>query len=83
MDPGSVIPARVDAAMLDLQKLPHRFEDITMAFYDLDVDKVDVLTDRLVLDASTAAERVLKDWDGREDQFTIWAGKFYSHMKQA
>lgn len=82
--PGSVsdVPARLDEVMTIFKRIPERFEDLAMAFYDLDPSEIDRLMDECFFDAFAASELLVKPWDGQKDEFTDWALRFQAEIKK-
>ncbi|KAI1469019.1 uncharacterized protein F4812DRAFT_354412 [Daldinia caldariorum] len=65
-----------------LKRLPHRFEEVACAFYELDRDTIDSAMDNCFFDAFAASEMLMKPWDGQRDEFTEWAEKFQVGIKK-
>lgn len=64
--------------MLDvLKKLPDLTDELANAFYELDVVEIDRRMDEVFLTGFAAAEYMLNDWKGKEDEFTDWVCTFY------
>lgn len=79
----STIPARLDEVMTILKRIPDRFGNLALAFYDLDASEIDRLMDQCFFDAFAASELLVKNWGGEKDEFTDWALKFQVEIKKA
>ncbi|KAI1802095.1 hypothetical protein F4811DRAFT_531085 [Daldinia bambusicola] len=74
---------RLDEVFPILKRLPHRFEEVACAFYELDRGTIDTAMDNCFFDAFAASEMLMKPWDGgRRDEFTEWAEKFQVGIKK-
>ncbi|KAI1809519.1 hypothetical protein GGS20DRAFT_282561 [Poronia punctata] len=76
------IPQRLDNLFPILKRLPHRFEEIACAFYELDPEEIDQAMDDCFSDALTASELAKSPWEGDKDGFTEWAEKFQISIKK-
>ncbi|KAK5654320.1 hypothetical protein OQA88_7498 [Cercophora sp. LCS_1] len=79
----STIPARLDEVMAILKRIPDRFGNLALAFYELDPSEIDRLMDQCFFDAFAASELLVKTWDGQKDEFSDWALKFQVEIKKA
>ncbi|KAK0742938.1 hypothetical protein B0T18DRAFT_447782 [Schizothecium vesticola] len=80
--PETKIAARVDEVMERLKKLPDGLGNLAMAFYQLDPAEVDRLMEQCFGEAVEVSEILAKGWEGQEDEFTEWAGKFRVGIKK-
>ncbi|OTA99378.1 hypothetical protein M426DRAFT_325178 [Hypoxylon sp. CI-4A] len=76
------LPQRLDEVFPLLKRLPDRFEEVVLAFYELDRDAIDRYMDSCFFDAFAASEMLMKPWDGQRDEFTDWAEKFQVGIKK-
>ncbi|KAF2765267.1 hypothetical protein EJ03DRAFT_210755 [Teratosphaeria nubilosa] len=72
---------RLDEAMERLRRLPHQVDELVSCFYDLDDVRAMAQLRKCVAEASHVAERFSTGWDGREDEFTTWSGKWKEAIK--
>ncbi|KAB5582833.1 hypothetical protein GE09DRAFT_283905 [Coniochaeta sp. 2T2.1] len=79
---GTIV-TRVDEVMKLLKRLPERFGSTALAFYELDVEQIDSLMDMCFIEGFAAAELLLNNWKGEEDEFTAWALKYQVEIKRA
>ncbi len=78
----STVVRRLDEVVPILARLPHRFEDVACAFYDMDRDSIDREMDSCFFDAFAVSEMLMKPWEGQRDEFTEWAEKFQASIKK-
>lgn len=76
------VPARLDEVFSILNRIPDRFGNVAMAFYELDPSEIDQLMDQCFFDAFAASELLAKPWDGQKDEFTDWALRFQVEIKK-
>ncbi|KAK3991571.1 hypothetical protein QBC44DRAFT_323292 [Cladorrhinum sp. PSN332] len=76
------IPARLDEVFTILKRIPDRFNNLAMAFYELDPVEIDQLMDQCFFDAFAASELLVKPWVGQKDEFTNWALRFQVEIKK-
>ncbi|KAK4466458.1 hypothetical protein QBC42DRAFT_258936 [Cladorrhinum samala] len=76
------VPARLDEVFSILKRIPDRFGNVAMAFYELDPSEIDKLMDQCFFDAFAASELLVKPWDGQKDEFTDWALRFQVEIKK-
>ncbi|KAK4158853.1 hypothetical protein QBC43DRAFT_328269 [Cladorrhinum sp. PSN259] len=76
------VPARLDEVFAVLKRIPDRFGNLAMAFYELDPAEIDQLMDQCFFDAFAASELLVKPWDGQKDEFTDWALRFQVEIKK-
>ncbi|CAG8959448.1 hypothetical protein HYFRA_00001346 [Hymenoscyphus fraxineus] len=79
-DPGIV--SCLDEVLAVFSAVPDITDELANAFYELDGVEIDKRMDECFFKAFTAAELLLKNWEGKEDAFTIWARKFQIAMKK-
>ncbi|KUJ20842.1 uncharacterized protein LY89DRAFT_579481 [Mollisia scopiformis] len=72
----------VDEALDVMKKIPGITDDLASAFYELDGPEIDKKMDLCFFTGFAAAELLVKDWQGRKDEFTTWATKFQLAMKK-
>ena len=82
-DPSSKIPGRLDEVMVLLKRIPDRFSNLALAFYELDPIEIDRLMDQCFFDAFAVSELLANRWDGGKDEFTDWALKFQVEIKKS
>ena len=70
----------LDELMVLLKSIPESVDDLASAFYDLDDDEARVLLKKCCDDAVRAATIVNQNWDGKDDEFTAWSGKWKDAM---
>ncbi|KAK0616836.1 hypothetical protein B0T14DRAFT_523907 [Immersiella caudata] len=79
----STIPGRLDEVMTLLKRIPDRFSNVALAFYELDPVEIDRLMDQCFFDAFAVSELLFLQWDGQKDEFSDWALKFQVEIKKA
>ncbi|CAG8983679.1 hypothetical protein HYALB_00004111 [Hymenoscyphus albidus] len=79
-DPGIV--SCLDKVLAVFSSVPDITDELANAFYELDGVAIDKRMDECFFKAFTAAELLLQNWEGKEDEFTIWARKFQIAMKK-
>ena len=72
---------KVDELMTLLCTIPDLVDELANAFYELDVDEVDMLLEQISEKAKRAAVEVKLSWDAKEDEFTAWTTKWEDAMK--
>ena len=70
----------LDELMALLKSIPESVDELASAFYDLDGDEAKVLLKKCCDDAVRAATIVKQNWDGKDDEFTAWSGKWKDAM---
>jgi Grap2 and cyclin-D-interacting len=70
----------LDELMALLKSIPESVDELASAFYDLDGDEAKVLLKKCCDDAVRAATIVQQNWDGKDDEFTAWSGKWKDAM---
>lgn len=59
--------------VLDIMKaIPDITDELANAFYELDEKEIDKRMDECFTKGSDAVEILLKNWEGKEDEFTTW-----------
>lgn len=72
----------LEGAVAGLKKLPDQFEDVAMAFYDLDVEGIEAGL-KVCADGAVEVVKMLeKSWGGEGDEFTEWAAKFEEQIRK-
>ncbi|KAF2803806.1 uncharacterized protein BDZ99DRAFT_399126 [Mytilinidion resinicola] len=66
----------LDQIMALLKGIPETVDELASAFYDLDAEEVGKLLEKVCGDAIRATQIVEKSWEGKEDEFSAWAGKW-------
>jgi hypothetical protein len=74
---------KLDELMHLLKTIPETIDDIAAAFYDLDSDEAQQMLDQCCAEAKTAVELVKKSWNGQDDEFTAWSGKWVGALDDA
>lgn len=69
-DPGIV--SCLDEVLAVFSSVPDITDELANAFYELDGAEIDKRMDECFFKAFAAAELLLKNWEGKEDEFTIW-----------
>lgn len=62
----------VDEVMGLLKKIPDIADELASSFYELDAGGIDKRMDECFFTAYAATELLLKDWEGKEDEFSTW-----------
>ena len=70
----------LDELMALLKSIPESVDELASAFYDLDGDEARALLKKCCDDAVRAATVVKQNWDGKDDEFTAWSGKWKDAM---
>ncbi|TDZ14073.1 Uncharacterized protein Cob_v012988 [Colletotrichum orbiculare MAFF 240422] len=78
----SDIPKRLDEAMRILKKLPHMFDELAGAFYELSPDEIDQQMTSCFDEIVALSELLRANWTGDKDEFSEWAVKFQAEMKK-
>ncbi|KAF2199064.1 hypothetical protein GQ43DRAFT_133033 [Delitschia confertaspora ATCC 74209] len=66
----------LEKLMLILKGIPESVDDLASAFYDLDEEEARKELDKCCDDARKAIELVKQGWNGSDDEFTAWSGKW-------
>ncbi|OJD33115.1 uncharacterized protein BKCO1_3300035 [Diplodia corticola] len=64
-----------------LQRIPDSVDDMASAYYDLDGEEAKKAFAKISADAVRASDLVKQSWDGKDDEFTTWAGRFQDAIK--
>ncbi|GJC90684.1 hypothetical protein ColLi_13522 [Colletotrichum liriopes] len=78
----SGIPKRLDEAMVVLRKLPHMFDELAGAFYELSPDEIDRVMGMCFNEIVALSELLKAPWTGETDEFSEWAVKFQAEIKK-
>ncbi|GKT93631.1 hypothetical protein Ct61P_11481 [Colletotrichum tofieldiae] len=78
----SGIPKRLDEAMGVLRKLPHMFDELAGAFYELSPDEIDRVMGLCFNEIVALSELLKAPWTGETDEFSEWAVKFQAEIKK-
>lgn len=62
----------VDEVLDVMKKIPSIADDLASAFYELDGSEIDKKMDLCFFTGFAAAELLIKNWEGQEDEFTTW-----------
>lgn len=73
----------LDALLDTVAKIPDTVDELASAFYDLDHDEAKAVLDRVVGTAKSAGECASRDWEEREDEFSVWLKRWVEVMQQA
>ncbi|KAJ0167807.1 Uncharacterized protein CTA2_13010 [Colletotrichum tanaceti] len=76
------VPKRLDEAMRILRKLPHMFDELAGAFYELSPDEIDRVMDLCFNEIVALSELLKSPWAGEKDEFSEWAVKFQAEIKK-
>ncbi|EFQ36387.1 hypothetical protein CGRA01v4_13744 [Colletotrichum graminicola] len=79
---NSGVPKRLDEAMRILRKLPHMFDELAGAFYELSPDEIDRAMALCFNEVVALSELLKTPWSGETDEFTEWTVKFQAEMKK-
>ncbi|KAK6211365.1 hypothetical protein QIS74_10629 [Colletotrichum tabaci] len=79
---NSNVPKRLDEAMCILRKLPHMFDELAGAFYELSPDEIDRVMDLCFNEIVALSELLKSPWAGEKDEFSEWAVKFQAEIKK-
>lgn len=71
-DPGIV--NCLDEVMVVMKKLPDITDELANAFYELDGKEIDERMDQCFFAGFAAAELLVKNWEGQNDEFSKWVG---------
>ena len=83
IEPITSNPAeRIDAIISSLQRIPDTADELANAFYELDSEGIDEAMKECWGAGMAAAELLRDSWNGGEDEFTAWVGKFKLEMKK-
>jgi hypothetical protein len=68
--------ARLDELMQHLRRMPHQVDDLIGKFYDLDEENAKGALEKVMQEAKTACSDMALNWNGEQDGFTDWLGKW-------
>ncbi|CAG5144168.1 uncharacterized protein ALTATR162_LOCUS1494 [Alternaria atra] len=74
---------KLDELMNALKTIPETVDDIAGAFYDLNEDEAKQTLEKCCGEAKSAIELVKQSWNGEDDEFTAWSGKWVSALEAA
>ncbi|KAI9659996.1 MAG: hypothetical protein M1821_001348 [Bathelium mastoideum] len=75
-DIDATITHRVDGLAAKLKDLPDMVDEMASSFYDLDEKQAQKNLDAFGQEAQAAIRIVSRNWQGQEDEFTEWSGKW-------
>ncbi|CAI6340173.1 unnamed protein product [Periconia digitata] len=70
------VTAKLEQLMVHLRAVPEGVDDLASAFYDLDEGEAKVMFDKCCSEAKKAVAMVRQSWNGTDDEFTVWSGKW-------
>ncbi|KAF9880298.1 hypothetical protein CkaCkLH20_02252 [Colletotrichum karsti] len=79
---NSDVPKRLDEAMRILRKLPHMFDELAGAFYELSPDEIDRVMNLCFDEIVALSEQLKAPWSGDKDEFFDWVVKFQTEVKK-
>jgi hypothetical protein len=71
---------KLDTLVALLRAIPDAVDDLANGFYELDVDEVKAVLEKICGDAKSAAGLVEQSWDGKDDEYTAWVRKWKDAM---
>ncbi|KAH6616852.1 hypothetical protein C7974DRAFT_465944 [Boeremia exigua] len=74
---------RLDTLMRLLTTIPSSADDLASAFYELSEEDAAAALAKVCDEAKSAVTLVRTSWDGGEDEFTVWAGKWVGALDAA
>jgi len=74
---------KVDALLEKLKQIPEETDELASAFYDLDDGEARKVLEGICGVGRECVELVEKGWDGEEDEFTKWSGKWREAIEKA
>ena len=69
---------RLDDLMQHLRRMPHQVDELASNFYDLYEKGAREAIGKVVAETKAACELMRLDWNGTEDEFTVWSRKWIS-----
>jgi len=63
-----------------LKAIPDAVDDLANGFYELNIDEVKHVLEKICDDAKSAAGLVEQAWDGKDDEYTAWMRKWKDAM---
>jgi hypothetical protein len=76
------ITASLDQLMPLISRIPDIIDDLASAFYSLDDPGINTRMAECFSTASAAAEMLCMSWEGKSDEFSVWAEKFVKAMAE-
>jgi hypothetical protein len=73
---------RLDLVFTILKRIPDTVDELASSFYELDAAKINKNSEDCFSLGCEAAELLLTNWEGKEDEFTVWADKFLAAMRK-
>lgn len=73
---SSTIITSLDEVLDILKRIPDVTDELASAFYELNVTEIDRRMDECFFAGFGATELLVKNWEGKEDEFTAWVSKF-------
>lgn len=73
---ASNIVTRLDEALEVMKKIPDIMDELASSFYELDTAEIDKRMDQCFFTGFAAAEVLVKNWEGQDDEFSTWVGDF-------
>lgn len=70
------IITRLDEVLTVMKKIPDIIDELASSFYELDTAEIDKRMDQCFFTGFTAAELLVKNWEGQEDEFSTWVSNF-------
>ena len=70
----------MDKLLSGLQSMSEHTDELAGAFYSLDEEAIEENKKELVEEARRTIKLVDRSWDGGEDEFTSWSGKWLEVM---
>jgi hypothetical protein len=71
---------KLDALVALLRAIPDAVDDLANGFYELDTDDVQNVLEKICDEAKSAAGLVEQSWEGKDDEYTGWVGKWRDAM---
>ncbi|KAL0933629.1 uncharacterized protein CTRU02_210428 [Colletotrichum truncatum] len=78
----SDIPQRLDESMRILRKLPHMFDELAGAFYELSPEEIDRVMSLCFNEIVALSELLKTPWSGEKDEFSEWVVKFQAEINK-
>lgn len=78
-EPSNLVQT-VDSLMDALKEIPNTVDELANAFYNLDSKLIDLRTEQCFSMSISAAELLVKNWKGQEDEYTIWVKNLRRHL---
>lgn len=81
-DGTSDIPLRLNEMMSILRRLPHKFDELAGAFYELDREEIIRVMEQCFADVLALSQLAKKPWNQDQDELTEWIEKLQEQMKK-